>query len=115
VEVTLSSNADLDAEVAALDAVIAAYSSPSEQVELPFWPLLFKNVTIRLLSSDDFPASVKQQAARELTQAAADGQLEVPVAKILPLTEVAAAHSLVDSGARGRVLVRIRPSEQSTR
>src|SRR5438309_1628303 len=44
VEVALSVNADLDAEVAAPDAVIAAYASPDPRPALPFWPLLFANV-----------------------------------------------------------------------
>ena len=31
--------------------------------DFPFWPMLFDNVTIRLLGSDDFPAEAKRQAA----------------------------------------------------
>jgi NADPH:quinone reductase len=55
VEVALSANADLDAAVVRNGAVLAAYASPKERPELPFWPMLFANVTIRLLGSDDFP------------------------------------------------------------
>ena len=108
VEVALSANADLDAEVAAPEAVIAAYASPDPRPALPFWPLLFANVTLRLLGSDDFPAAAKQQAARDLTAAAAAGALRVPVAAVYPLDEIATAHEAVEAGSpAGRILLAI--------
>ena len=55
IEVSFSENADLDAAVAATDAVIAAYASRDGRPDFPFWPMLFGNLTIRLLGSDDFP------------------------------------------------------------
>jgi len=39
VEVALSANADLDAAVVRNGAVVAAYASPQERPELPFWPI----------------------------------------------------------------------------
>src|SRR5580692_11389870 len=54
VEVALSANADLDAAVVRNGAVLAAYASGQDRPELPFWPMLFNNLTIRLLGSDDF-------------------------------------------------------------
>ena len=39
------------------------------------WPMLFGNLTIRLLGSDDFPETAKRQAAVDLTEAAARGAL----------------------------------------
>ncbi|MBV8346832.1 MAG: NADPH:quinone reductase [Mycolicibacterium sp.] len=108
VEVDFSDNADLDVAVVANGAVVAAYASRADRVELPFWPMLFANVTVRLLGSDDFPAQAKQQAAADLTAAAAAGALSIPVAPPYPLTEVAAAHDHVDHGPRnGRVLLAV--------
>ncbi|MFK4264657.1 NADPH:quinone reductase [Streptomyces milbemycinicus] len=107
IEVSLSANADLDNAVAAPDAVIAAYGTHADRTELPFWPLLFNNITLRLLGSDDFPAEAKRQAARDLTAAAAVGALTVDVGDRYPLPAIAQAHERVDSGARGRVLVTI--------
>ncbi|MEU3616976.1 NADPH:quinone reductase [Streptomyces sp. NPDC006872] len=109
VEVSLSANADLDNAVTALDAVIAAYGTQADRTELPFWPLLFNNVTLRLLGSDDFPAAAKRQAARDLTAAAAAGALTVDIADRFPLTDIAEAHDRVDAGARGRVLITVSP------
>lgn len=106
VDVALSANADLDAAVVRNGAVLAAYASPRDRPELPFWPMLFNNLTIRLLGSDDFPQAAKDAAARDLTQAAAQSALSIPVAEVFPLERIAAAHELIESGkAPGRVLV----------
>jgi NADPH2:quinone reductase len=107
VEVSLSDNADLDAAVLAVGGVLAAYASRHDRPELPFWPLLFANVTLRLLGSDDFPPAAKQQAATDLTTAAHDGALTIPIGEPLPLDQIAAAHDRVDAGASGRVLLAI--------
>jgi NADPH2:quinone reductase len=107
IEVALSDNADLDTAVAATDAVIAAYATRADRTEIPYWPLLFKNVTLRLLGSDDFPAEARRQAARDLTAAAAVGALTVDVGDRYPLEDIAKAHDRVDAGGRGRVLVTI--------
>ncbi|MEU4227686.1 NADPH:quinone reductase [Nonomuraea sp. NPDC026600] len=107
IEVALSENADLDAAIVANDAVIAAYATHADSTRLPFWPMLFANVTLRLLGSDDFPVQAKRQAARDLTAAAAVGALKVDVGHRYPLREIAKAHDHVDAGGRGRVLVAI--------
>jgi NADPH:quinone reductase len=106
IEVALSANADLDAAVMRNGAVLAAYASNSDRPQLPFWPMLFSNVTIRLLGSDDFPAAAKDAAARDLTSAAAQSAVSAAVAEVFPLERIAAAHELIESGrAAGRVLV----------
>ncbi len=107
IEVAFSDNVDLDAEVARNGTVIAAYATREDRPDFPFWPLLFDNVTIRLLGSDDFPVAVKRQAAADLTAAAQAGALSVRVGTPLDLSEAAAAHDLVDSGTRERVLLRV--------
>jgi len=106
IEVALSANADIDAAVIRNGAVLAAYASPKDRPELPFWPMLFANLTIRLLGSDDFPTDAKNAAARDLTAAAAQSALSITIAEVIPLARIAAAHELIESGrAPGRVLV----------
>jgi NADPH:quinone reductase len=107
IEVAFSENADLDAAVAANDGVLAAYATRRDRPEFPFWPMLFANLTIRLFGSDDFPPAAKRQAATELTAAARERALRIPVGNPLPLDRIAEAHDRVDAGARGRVLVAI--------
>jgi NADPH:quinone reductase len=107
VEVALSDNADLDAAIVANDAVIAAYATRADRPELPFWPMLFDNVTIRLLGSDDFSAEAKKDAAQDLVTAATAGALGIEVGQQYPLEQIAQAHDRVDAGGRGRILVTI--------
>jgi NADPH2:quinone reductase len=107
VEVALSDNADLDAAVLRVGGVLAAYASRGDRPQLPFWPMLFANVTLRLLGSDDFPPEAKAQAAADLTTAAAAGALAVPIGEPLPLERIAEAHDRVDAGAAGRVLLAV--------
>jgi NADPH2:quinone reductase len=107
VEVSFSDNVDLDAAVAGNGAVITAYATRADRPDLPFWPMLFSNVTIRLIGSDDFPAEARQQAATDLTTAARDGALSVRISAPLPLERAAEAHDRVDAGTRERVLLAI--------
>jgi len=106
VEVALGPNVELDAAIVANGAVIAAYASPDERPALPFWPLLFANVTLRLLGSDDFPARAKQRAIADLLAAADAGALDVRTAPAFTLEEIVQAHEAVERNAPdGRVLV----------
>lgn len=107
IEVAFSDNADLDAAIAKVGTVIAAYATREDRPTFPFWPMLFDNITIRLLGSDDFPFEAKRQAAADLTEAARDGALFAPADKPLPLHLIAEAHERVDAGARSRVLVAV--------
>jgi NADPH2:quinone reductase len=107
VEVALSDNADLDAAVAAPDGVIAAYATRSDRPDFPFWPMLFANLTIRLLGSDDFPPAAKRQAADDLSAAAREAALSIPIADPVPLDSIAQAHDRVDAGVRQRILLAI--------
>jgi NADPH2:quinone reductase len=105
VEVAFSDNVDLDASVTRNGAVIAAYATRADRPSFDFWPMLFDNVTIRLLGSDDFTEDAKRQAATDLTAAAAAGDLEIRVADPFPLDAVAQAHDQVDADNRRRVLL----------
>ena len=96
IEVSFSDNVDLDAAVLKNDGIIAAYATRRDRPDFPFWPMLFDNIVIRLLGSDDFPASSKQQAAADLTAAARDGALSIAIGT-LPLNETAEAHDRVDA------------------
>lgn len=107
IEVAFAENIELDAEVAHNQTVIAAYATGRDRPDFPFWPMLFDNVTIRLLGSDDFPAEAKWQAAHDLSEAAAEGALAVTIDTVFPLERAAAAHDRVDAGSRGRVLLAI--------
>jgi NADPH:quinone reductase len=107
IEVAFSDNADLDAAVAAPNAVIAAYATRHDRPGFPFWPMLFANLTIRLLGSDDFPKDATRHAAADLTTAASEGALSAPIADPLPLDRIAEAHERVDAGTHERILLAV--------
>jgi NADPH:quinone reductase len=107
IEVAFADNVDLDAAVAKNQAVIAAYATNRDRPDFPFWPMLFDNITIRLLGSDDFPADAKHQAAADLTTAARDSALSITICTPLALDEVAQAHDRVNAGTRARILLAI--------
>jgi NADPH:quinone reductase len=105
VEVSLSENVDLDAAVLRVGGVIAAYATEDARPALPFWPMLFANVTVRLLGSDDFPEEAKQMATTDLTTATRAGALSISIRDPLPIDAIARAHDLVDAGGGGRILL----------
>lgn len=106
IEVALGPNAALDGAVLAQGGVLAAYSSPEPEPHIPFWPLLFNNVAIRLLGSDDFAAADKQRAAADLVTCLTEGRLTIDVLHRFSLDEIAAAHEAVEHPTSpGRVVV----------
>ena len=87
-------------------ARLRGYRPHSIQPEIPFWPMVFKNIRVFFLGSDDFPAEAKVAAARDLNAALEAGWAGFAIAARLPLAEIATAHELVEHPVRrGRVVV----------
>lgn len=93
--------------LAAVSTASSAYATRDDRPNFPFWPMLFDNVTIHLLGSDDFPATAKRQASKDLTSCAEDGALTIAIDPTTPLARAAEAHDRVDAGTRDRVLLAI--------
>jgi NADPH2:quinone reductase len=74
IEVGFSDNVDLDAAVAKSQTIIAAYATRRDRPDFAFWPMLFDNVTIRLLGSDDFPARRSSRQPRTSPQPPGTGR-----------------------------------------
>ena len=106
-EVALGRNLELDNEVLALMGTIAAYASDAEpEPRLPFWPLLFKNATIRLVGSDDLPEDAERRAVEDIASCLEAGVLRPRVGARFPLERIAEAHEAVEGARnRGRVVV----------
>ena len=78
---------------------IAAYSSDADaEPRLPFWDLLFKNVVIRLVGSDDLPGEANRKAAADITACLEAGVLHPRIARRMPLERIAEAHEAVEGG-----------------
>jgi NADPH:quinone reductase len=97
----------LDAEAIAQLGAIAAYSSDADaEPRLPFWPLLFKNVTIRLVGSDDLPEEAERRSVEDIEAALAAEVLRPRIARRLPLERIVEAHEAVEGGwSGGRVVL----------
>lgn len=106
VEVAFHSNITLDERLLKPGGSIATYATGDPNPEIPFWPLVFKNVRLFFLGSDDFPALAKTAAARALNETL-EGEWPGPeVEARLPLESIAKAHELVEEHrASGRVVV----------
>jgi NADPH2:quinone reductase len=86
IEVAFSENADLDAAVAAPDAVIAAYATRRDRPDFPFWPILF--------------------CGRSHHRSTRGSTLDTE-RRSLALDHIVEAHDRVDAGTRERVLLAI--------
>ena len=106
-EVDLAGHIGLDAAILAIGGVVCSYSTSDDHPAIPYWALGFKDTTLRLLGSDDFPATVKADAARTLTEALLDGSLRSHIAARYPLDQIADAHAAVEAGASGRVVIEV--------
>lgn len=95
------------ADLAQVRDAAVSYATRHDRPDFPFWPMLFNNVTICLLGSDDFPAAAKQQAATDLTTATRDGALSIAIGDPLPLEHAADAHDRVDAVMRERVVLAV--------
>jgi NADPH2:quinone reductase len=108
VEVAFDANIAGDAAVVAQGGSLAAYATGKPAPPVPFWELVFKNIRVFFLGSDDFPAEAKSAAARDLNAALEAGWPGFETIDSVALAAIAEAHECVESRkARGRVVVTI--------
>ena len=106
VEVAFDVNIRVDEEVLGLNGSIAAYATRDPSPTIPFWPLLFKNVRVFFLGSDDFPPEAKEEAARALNEALMSEWSGPELGRSFPLDALAEAQNAVESGReKGRIVV----------
>ena len=87
---------------------MATYASDADSPNIPFWPLLFKNVRLDFLGGDDFTALDKAEAPRAVNEALIAGWRGFEIVEKLPLEEIATAHERLEAPRpRGRVVVSI--------
>lgn len=107
VEVEFGVNVAFNAAVIAPNGRLAVYGSAKDMAPtLPFFPLLFKAVTIDILLIYLLPLRKREAMITALHDALTAGALHCPVERIYPLAETAAAHRAVEAGARtGAILI----------
>ena len=108
VEVAFDANIKTDIEVLAVGGSIATYATNMPMPEIPIWPLVFSNVSVFFVGSDDIPAQAKTEAAQAINQAFVAGWQGFDIAAQFSLDDIAKAHEFVESPTRsGRVIVTI--------
>src|SRR5882724_6232406 len=106
IEVAFDQNISVDEPLLVLGGSIATYATGDPTPAIPFWPLLFKNVRLFFLGSDDFPSDAKLAAALALNAALKDGWPGFEIEARFPLESIAAAHEAVERRTvSGRVVV----------
>jgi NADPH2:quinone reductase len=109
VEVEFGSNLETNTAVIAEGGTIAAYGSARDMTPaLPFYPLMFKAVTIDLVLVYLLRDIQRREAIARLTELLERGALDLRISHILDLEDCARAHDIVASGDRaGSVLLRM--------
>jgi NADPH2:quinone reductase len=106
VEVAFGENIGLDLELLALGGSIAAYATHAPTPRIPFWELLFKNISIHLVGSDDVADDIKMDAANALNRAIEAGWPVARIACRFGLDDIAGAHELLERGGLdGRIVL----------
>jgi NADPH2:quinone reductase len=106
VEVAFAANIASDERMLKLGGSIATYASNAPDATIPFWPLVFKNVRVFFLGSDDFPLEAKRKAAQDLNEAIQQGWVGLHVGARLALADIAEAHAFIEERkGPGRVVV----------
>jgi NADPH:quinone reductase len=106
VEVAFGANIEADVELLNQGGSIASYATDNAAPKIPFWQMVFKNIRVFFLGSDDFSKEAKSQATWDLNAALEAGWPGFDISERIPLADIARAHDLVEHPVgRGRVVV----------
>lgn len=108
IEVAFAANIENNVAMLKQGGSIAAYATNQNPASIPFWPLVFSNISIHFLGSDDFSAAVKQAAAQDLSEALSEGWEGLAIGEIYDLADVAQAHLHIENRKQGRALVKVK-------
>jgi NADPH2:quinone reductase len=108
VEVDVAANGKLDSEVACSEGDWVVYGSGAGEFNLPFFPLLVKNLTLRFFIVYNLDVAARERALGTLDRLLASGEVQHNIAARLPLAQIAQAHDMVGQGeAAGNVVLSV--------
>ena len=108
VEVAFAANIETDVAILKQGGTIATFASNQNLARIPFWPLVFSNISIHFLGSDDFSDAAKQAAARDLAISLAEGWPGLEIGRVYELEETHKAHLHIEDKKPGRALIKVR-------
>ena len=98
IEVDIAANGMLDAELLGPGGGVVVYGSGAKEFSLGFLPLIVRNVSLHFFIVYNLATEDRERAETALAQMLMEGHLQHNIARRLPLSEIAAAHELVESG-----------------
>lgn len=109
VDVEFGVNLPTSVEVLKVGGVIASYSSTRvPEPKLPFFRMMYKDLTVRTIIVYAMPESAKQQAIADIEVALRKESLHHRIAKTMPLQDIASSNELIEQGRiRGAVVLTI--------
>lgn len=108
IEMDIGANGTADAEMLKLGGECVAYGSGSTPFELPFFPLIAKNLQLKFFIVYNLSKADREKAISTLNDLLKQDKLIHNIAAKFELNEIAKAHELVESGkAIGNVVVQI--------
>ena len=109
VEVEFGGNLGMSQEVLVEGGVVATYGSmAAPEPQIPFYPLMFKNMSVRMVFAYTIPVAARRQAEADISTWLADGSLKGVIADEFSLEDSVAAHVSVEAGRRiGVTLIKV--------
>jgi NADPH2:quinone reductase len=109
IDLEFGTNLPVSVEVLKVGGTIAAYGSAREpEPVLPFYPMMYKDLTVRMIIVYAMPDSAKDHAVADINSALAQGWLRHRVARTMPLEDIAVGNEIVEAGdVRGAVILNI--------
>jgi len=109
VDVEFGANLPITVEVLKVGGVIATYSSTQiSEPKLPFFQMMYKDLTLRTIIVYAMPESAKRSAISDIDKALSDNALQHRIAETMPLDQIEKANRIVEKGnIRGAVILTI--------
>jgi NADPH2:quinone reductase len=111
VDVEFGSNLPISIEVLEVGGVIATYSSTQiPEPKIPFFQMMYKDLTLRTIIVYAMPEEAKQQAIDDIEKALSSNSLQHRIAASMPLSEIVAGNEIIEQGSiRGALILTMNP------
>jgi NADPH2:quinone reductase len=109
IDLEFGTNLPVSVEVLRVGGTIAAYGSAQRpEPVLPFYKMMYKDLTVRMIIVYAMSDSAKDHAVADINSALSGGWLKHRIARSLPLDEIATGNEIVEAGeSRGAVILEI--------
>ena len=109
VDVEFGGNLPVSVEVLRIGGTIATYASTAvPEPTLPFFQMMYKDVTVRMIIVYAMPEEAKAHAVADIEKALSADALQHRIAHTLPLADIARSNELIEQGSiRGAVVLTI--------